>query len=185
MPLIYGEGRKAFMRLQLEIIKKVDDVSIYAWTGEAGPSGLLATWPTAFAKSGNVVQINFPDDRIRGPPPAMTSLGLEFTTRYSRHDPHQEAIDEQHDVHTISYCLPTTDEMALVVYCSPCAQNSIPITQESKRQDYINGLVLRLKRFGATWQRVNCGQLEFTGHAMRDPEHMNAFCSLYIKQEGL
>jgi Heterokaryon incompatibility protein (HET) len=31
MPLLYGEGRRAFMRLQLEIIKKSDDESIFAW----------------------------------------------------------------------------------------------------------------------------------------------------------
>ena len=32
MPLLYGEGRRAFLRLQLEIIRKSDDESIFAWT---------------------------------------------------------------------------------------------------------------------------------------------------------
>ena len=32
MPLLYGEGHEAFMRLQLEIIKTSDDESILAWT---------------------------------------------------------------------------------------------------------------------------------------------------------
>ena len=31
MPPLYGEGKKAFMRLQLEIIKKSEDESIFAW----------------------------------------------------------------------------------------------------------------------------------------------------------
>lgn len=31
MPLLYGEGQKAFMRLQTEIIKKDEDESIFAW----------------------------------------------------------------------------------------------------------------------------------------------------------
>lgn len=31
MPLIYGEGRKAFIRLQEEILKETDDHSIFAW----------------------------------------------------------------------------------------------------------------------------------------------------------
>ena len=31
MPLLYGEGRKAFTRLQLEIMKVSDDESIFAW----------------------------------------------------------------------------------------------------------------------------------------------------------
>jgi hypothetical protein len=31
IPMIYGEGRKAFMRLQEEIMKNEDDRSIFAW----------------------------------------------------------------------------------------------------------------------------------------------------------
>jgi hypothetical protein len=31
MPLLYGEGRRAFMRLQLEIKKKSDNESVFAW----------------------------------------------------------------------------------------------------------------------------------------------------------
>jgi hypothetical protein len=31
MPLLYGEGKKAFFRLQFEIIKQSDDESIFAW----------------------------------------------------------------------------------------------------------------------------------------------------------
>jgi hypothetical protein len=34
VPLLYGEGPKAFMRLQLEIIRKSDDESIFAWRRE-------------------------------------------------------------------------------------------------------------------------------------------------------
>ncbi|KAH8687296.1 heterokaryon incompatibility protein-domain-containing protein [Tricladium varicosporioides] len=32
MPIIYGEGKNAFLRLQLEIIKSSDDESIFAWS---------------------------------------------------------------------------------------------------------------------------------------------------------
>lgn len=53
MPLLYGEGsEKAFIRLQLEIIKKSDDESIFAWTDPRtyGTSlGLLAPSPSSFA----------------------------------------------------------------------------------------------------------------------------------------
>lgn len=51
MPLLYGEGqKKAFRRLQEEIIKSTDDDSIFAWTSEttSGISGLLAASPEAF-----------------------------------------------------------------------------------------------------------------------------------------
>lgn len=48
MPLLYGEGRKAFLRLQQEILKHSDDQSIFAWSyseeeqGHTQYSGLLA-----------------------------------------------------------------------------------------------------------------------------------------------
>ena len=32
MPLLYGEGKKAFIRLQHEIVRISDDESIFAWT---------------------------------------------------------------------------------------------------------------------------------------------------------
>ena len=35
MPMLYGEGRKAFHRLQLEIIRSSDDQSIFAWGHES------------------------------------------------------------------------------------------------------------------------------------------------------
>ncbi|KAL1613223.1 hypothetical protein SLS60_001455 [Paraconiothyrium brasiliense] len=50
MPLLYGEGRKAFIRLQEEIIKQNPDLSIFAWT-DSFPSmfsGLLAESPEWF-----------------------------------------------------------------------------------------------------------------------------------------
>jgi hypothetical protein len=53
MPLLYGEGRNAFLRLQLEILKMSDDESIFAWrtksSSELGSgSGLLAPSPACF-----------------------------------------------------------------------------------------------------------------------------------------
>jgi hypothetical protein len=31
MPLLYGEGKRAFIRLQEEIMKETDDQSLFAW----------------------------------------------------------------------------------------------------------------------------------------------------------
>ncbi|KAK3343153.1 heterokaryon incompatibility protein-domain-containing protein [Neurospora tetraspora] len=36
MPLIYGEGENAFVRLQHELIRKYNDESIFVWDGEIG-----------------------------------------------------------------------------------------------------------------------------------------------------
>lgn len=80
MPLLYGEGTKAFLRLQLEIIKKSDDESIFAWAckGFLDPSwnGLLAQSPSHFANSGDIQCYS---SRIEQRPPyVMTNKGLEL-----------------------------------------------------------------------------------------------------------
>ena len=80
MPLLYGEGKKAFMRLQLEIIRKSDDESVFAWTdpdrylqGSFEYYGMLAAWPTWFANCGDFVA-----EVSSRPPYSMTNKGLEF-----------------------------------------------------------------------------------------------------------
>ncbi len=55
MPPLYGEGKNAFLRLQLEIISETDDDSIFAWCG-AGHLGLLAQSPLDFADSSDTVR---------------------------------------------------------------------------------------------------------------------------------
>ena len=44
MPLLYGEGPKAFERLQGEILKLSDDETIFAWKGETKKLVLWALW---------------------------------------------------------------------------------------------------------------------------------------------
>lgn len=81
MALRYGEGTKAFLRLQLKIIRNSDDESIFAWNTEGKRQqmnpyptyGLLAPSPAAFASSGSVRRAVF--DRNRGPY-NMTNKGL-------------------------------------------------------------------------------------------------------------
>jgi len=53
MPMIYGEGDKAFIRLQEEILKTADDLSLFAWRvpDMKGTCGLLASDPSAFSDS--------------------------------------------------------------------------------------------------------------------------------------
>lgn len=78
MSLIYGEGSKAFLRLQQEIIKQTDDESIFAWRYVSPPSGLisgvLAPHVDFFAHSGNVRRL----DDCRTHPYSITNRGLEF-----------------------------------------------------------------------------------------------------------
>ncbi len=78
MPLIYGEGKKAFTRLQHEIVKSSDDESIFAWMDvDLIESGIFAQSPRAFAQSANVVQI-IDGQRLylRRAPYSVTNRGL-------------------------------------------------------------------------------------------------------------
>ncbi|KAF8841457.1 HET-domain-containing protein [Paxillus ammoniavirescens] len=69
MPAIYGEGEKAFEKLQLEIMKASDDQSLFAWTLPRDKSShtpfpnvttrLLASTPSQYAA--NVYKIPFDD----------------------------------------------------------------------------------------------------------------------------
>ena len=76
MPLLYGEGPKAFMRLQSEIIKTSDDESIFAWfVNPSGQRGMLATSPYDFALSGKVEL----HPSLTGKRPfAITNKGVEY-----------------------------------------------------------------------------------------------------------
>ncbi|KAI1739773.1 ankyrin repeat-containing domain protein [Xylaria scruposa] len=69
MPMIYGEGDKAFIRLQQEIIWHINDDSILAWNFSKVSStikvptkvlsgGSLASSPLSFADSGHIVSSN-------------------------------------------------------------------------------------------------------------------------------
>lgn len=59
MPLLYGEGEKAFVRLQREIMNQSDDMSVFAWryphrTAFMRRSGLLAPSAACFRDYGDV-----------------------------------------------------------------------------------------------------------------------------------
>jgi ankyrin repeat protein len=58
MPLLYGEGERAFIRLQEEIMRVSDDHSLFAWKYPNGRGGLLAVSPAAFKDSGNIIPWN-------------------------------------------------------------------------------------------------------------------------------
>ncbi|KAH6989086.1 heterokaryon incompatibility protein-domain-containing protein [Ilyonectria sp. MPI-CAGE-AT-0026] len=79
MPLLYGEGRKAFMRLQEEIIRVSDDHTIFCWTwdkGIPGPHGtMLSPSPLGFSNS---AEYNFPRELRPHTPYSITNVGLSI-----------------------------------------------------------------------------------------------------------
>ncbi|KAL8388029.1 hypothetical protein RB595_009504 [Gaeumannomyces hyphopodioides] len=94
MPLLYGEGDRAFIRLQEEILKVSDDMSIFVWEQDdgapgAGPedqalyshnrlSGLLASSPKAFATVDAIHRLPRPPT-LKSMPCTMTNQGLHLS----------------------------------------------------------------------------------------------------------
>jgi hypothetical protein len=78
MPMLYGEGERAFIRLQEEIMKLSDDQTIFAWrsvTWWDHDGGFLAPSPTAFIDSGNFI---WPSRVTNSVPFAVTNKGLHI-----------------------------------------------------------------------------------------------------------
>ncbi|KAI4186861.1 MAG: hypothetical protein L6R41_003187 [Letrouitia leprolyta] len=86
MPLLYGEGRKAFIRLQSEFIKISDDESVFAWfsTSSRIGNGILAASPLAFWRSQHV---EVHRSLIGKRPYLMTNKGLQYQIPRHRSDP--------------------------------------------------------------------------------------------------
>lgn len=78
MPLLYGEGTNAFLRLQEEIMKRSDDQTLLAWhLPEDAPdeSGVLATSPAAFSNCRDFIPC---DVGMSTPPFHITNKGLHI-----------------------------------------------------------------------------------------------------------
>lgn len=85
MTLLYGEGEKAFLRLQQQIFASTPDDSLFAWTVNDGGriGGLFAQAPADFAHSKDIV----PTPRTTHlPPHRNTSLGVELYYQKTRED---------------------------------------------------------------------------------------------------
>jgi hypothetical protein len=87
MPLLYGEGYKAFVRLQHEITKETSDQSILAWYCDAGVMSAIdsssyvscfAPSPRCFALSANITPMPGMDPGILGHV-SFTGTLAEFT----------------------------------------------------------------------------------------------------------
>ncbi|KAK3070420.1 hypothetical protein LTR53_010487 [Teratosphaeriaceae sp. CCFEE 6253] len=98
MPLLYGEGKSAFIRLQREILQHSDDQSILAWKtpctapskrdpGQLGrrcdSTGALAVDPSFFRDCGNITALPAMSRRVQAQVGteslALTNRGLELT----------------------------------------------------------------------------------------------------------
>lgn len=86
MPLLYGEGTQAFLRLQEEIMRRSDDDSIFAWySREEDPQlcGLLAPSPASFEWCMDTVSSR---DWRSSEPYESTNAGLRIRTALLKGD---------------------------------------------------------------------------------------------------
>lgn len=80
MPMMYGEGPKAFERLQEEIIKQTTDMSIFAWKAKDKSQqyrGILAQSPAEFA---HCYRLRLAPSMRTGFETTMTNKGLRLET---------------------------------------------------------------------------------------------------------
>ncbi|KAK4442314.1 heterokaryon incompatibility protein-domain-containing protein [Podospora aff. communis PSN243] len=110
MPLIYGEGYKAFIRLQEEIIRSVSDLSIFCWTSAWLPSydygGFLAQSPDDFASAAN---IEIAGVGVSSPEFTVTNKGIRITAPLGRAGSGQLV-----DPHTLVLSLDTNQDGKVV-----------------------------------------------------------------------
>ncbi len=165
MPLLYGEGGKAFIRLQEEIMRSTYDHSLFAWNpyysdfswginhsmGE-GPvvgTGLLARHPAAFRESANVIPRS-----TKTEPYAMTNRGLRLNLRLLRTDSENRVTPHSQTHLAVLQCSSWNDfgtAVAIpVIQISPptasgfggeycrCVKESFVEVESSKAKDNLN-----------------------------------------------
>lgn len=93
MPLLYGEGHKAFLRLQLAIIRSSRDHSIFAHRGPA-LEDMLADSPLWISECGDVER-----SRDRGLTCNTTQRGLELGSPSWLVHPHDDITGARHEQH--------------------------------------------------------------------------------------
>ena len=113
MPLLYGEGGKAFRRLQEEIIKRHNDLTIFAWEVPRSPStgalGLFAETPEAVTHSSLISP--FLDDFVDF---SVTNKGLRISGDLPLHVVGTKGRDSYQYAVFIGTCTP--DDMVGGIY---------------------------------------------------------------------
>ncbi|MCJ1292975.1 hypothetical protein MMC34_004528 [Xylographa carneopallida] len=133
MPMLYGEGKKAFRRLQEEIIKYSDDHTIFAWKGMKHKNpGMLALEPDDFASCQNLVNVRVRKGRN---PYSVTNRGLSIT---------------------LSLKPWTIDTYLAVIYCDKTVNNN---AEKDSRQNLM-GIFLRRLDDDDQYARVSVSAIE-------------------------
>ena len=146
MPPLYGEGNKAFLRLQQEIVRSINDESLFAWISNKSFSGMLADSPDNFAHAGDIVKIDL--GAQQRPPYTFGNKGLEFQV-FQR----QPTLNWNH-----------AKFFAQILYGDP--ETSVKLGCYKGRPDQV--VTIELVKQGHSWKRRNCQAYYFKSY-FRDP----------------
>lgn len=132
MPLLYGEGTRAFTRLQEEIVRSSDDHTIFCWDWDASVSprwvSMLAPSPQSFRNSADYR----PTPSETATPYSITNMGLALTLpvihtlggMYAFLD----AATSNRDHHKIAICLRQSVNTGMIFERSPAPQKPLRIS---------------------------------------------------------
>lgn len=113
MPLLYGEGEKAFIRLQEEILKTTDDYSLFSWSATTFDKsiyrGLLARSPTEFRNCGDIER----ESGLSTFPISSTPIGLRIQLDFL---PNPDG-DESRALALIRSCNSMSQRLAIQLKC--------------------------------------------------------------------
>ena len=154
MLLLYGEGRKALYRLQLEIINKSDDESIFAWASRTlHQFGMLAPWPSFFENSGCVISMGSANYK---PPYRMTNRGLEL------HLPPIFYIDSR--LSSIKYYFNYPEKINFYILENIIFSLNCQVWEDDDSKFRV--MIHLKKNDNGFWYRVDCDKLEPSIHGM-------------------
>lgn len=143
MALLYGEGSKAFKRLQYEIIRFSNDESIFAWTNPSPRlkySGMFAGSPADFFRSGDICPMDFTGLGERSF--SMTNLGL--TIKLQCEAPMDSDINTTDTTESMNYW---TAPLACGRGPSDLQRAPVILTPERKEGNIFRVNLLRLELF--------------------------------------
>ena len=193
MPLLYGEGTKAFIRLQEEILKRSNDHSLFAWTC-AMPDvferkvGFLAKSPADFEHSQHYHSSRFSRETGLDRPYAMTNMGLCIDL------PVFGVPGRSDQFIAILACMSTDDpfrdnKIGLYIHLdnlnsawtgswavSP-EEKTLPSSSRALRDVYRGPMILKVTDIGQ--QKSVTVNWDF-----RNRDRLAPVCTLYVSQEG-
>ncbi|KAL8725864.1 MAG: hypothetical protein Q9166_007085 [cf. Caloplaca sp. 2 TL-2023] len=145
MYLEYGERDKAFQRLQLLLVEKAGDESIFAWTSQQDFSGLLAPSPECFQHSADIIS-NYKGNRPRKP-----SRVVQNTLQFYVPKPWLKQ-----------------DAMAIALYNK--FKKNLGVTMNCWRltSSGMQAIKIVFRKNNGNWQRVNCRKLDLASKVPRN-----------------